>query len=219
MGLPFPHYVRVKDRYCCHYLGNSPEYVVALKLLKPQIEAQLSGLELHIACRDELYYLLEDEPNTTRISKLDKNEYSYVRELSNDQNTHSILKLMEESALNIFPISTIAKKEKGFCLICPEGIHPVKSLKQTTLDFMQTEIEKKGYKPIVLGSDVHHSLNIKIRPYTKEKYKYIDEASWVIGVENEYLFLGAAKGLKSTLFVTGVGENLCRKMFPLMELA
>lgn len=192
------------------YLGDSLEYVVSLKLLRPQIEAQLPGIKVWISCQDEYLYLLEDELNIVSYTELEKckSNFAYIREIRNDCTKHSILKLMEESNLKISPIAKNSKKS-GMCLICPEGIQPVKSL-------MPSKIPNQA---IIVGSDIHYSLDIKIRPKGKDKLKYIEEASWIIGVENEYLFLGAAKGIKTTLLKTGIGDKLFKEMFPDSEIS
>jgi hypothetical protein len=217
MGLAFHQYARVKDNYCCAYLGNSPEYVVALKLLRPQIEKQLPGINLHLACRDEFAHFLEGESNTVALSALDKSHYAYVRELRNDKSYHSVLRLIEESQLEIEPITKTAKKEKGMCLVCPEGIDY--SMSQASLDISISGVKNEGYTPVILGSDVHQSLLIQNRPFGAEKTNYINEASWVLGVENEYVVLAATRGIRTTLVTKGLGEKLYKKMFPAIELA
>jgi hypothetical protein len=220
MGLPLAKYVQIKDNYCCFYQGNAPEYVVALRLLRPQIEKHLPGLNFFIGCRDELGYLLDGENNIVLASQLPEKHanFSYIRELRNEQNQHSVLKLMEESCLDIKALNFKSQTEKGLCLICPEGIEPTKSMNQNCLEICINQTILKGYTPIVLGSDVHQSMDLKIRPQRAEKFNYIKEASWVIGVENEYLLLAAEAGKKTDLLATGVGERLYKKLFPAMEV-
>lgn len=209
MGVSFPQYVRVKDKYCCHYLGDSPEYVALLGMLKPQIEQQLPGLELYVYCNKNLHYLLKDVPEDFKES-----DYAYVRKIYNNHNKHSLLTLMEESGLDIKPVNTAVTKSRGLCLVCPEGIFPTKSIDPEPL---VAKAKAEGYVPVVLGSDVHYSLNINVRPSGKEKLNYVSEATWVIGVENEYLVLAAEKGIRTTFVGGGVGWALYSKLFPNME--
>lgn len=221
MPISFHQYTKSKDNYCCCYLGNSPEYIVLLKLLKPQIEKQLPGLNFWITCRDEFKYLLNNESNTLTLKDFDnyKQNFSYVRELRNNHKSHSVYDLMIESDLKVNSVcDTVSGEKSKLCLVCPEGIEPTKSLKEESLKLLVNKVTAMGYTPIVLGSDIHYSLNIKIRPKESEKLKYIENAGFVIGVENEYLVLSAIKGIKTTLIKSGVGENLFKSLFPLIEV-
>lgn len=220
MPISFHQYTKTKDNYCCCYLGNSPEYIVLLKLLKPQIEDQLPGLKFWIACRDEFKYLLGDEPNTLTLTNLDKNKdnFSHIRELRNKHKSHSVHDLMIESELEIKPVSKTANENSKLCLVCPEGIEPTKSLSDQALKSLVEKVKSIGYTPIVVGSDIHYSLNIKIRPKDNEKLKYVETVGCIMGVENEYLSLGAAKGIKTRLIKSGVGTGLFKSLFPLMEV-
>jgi hypothetical protein len=225
MPTPFPHYVRIKDNYCCLYLGNAPEYVVILRLLKPQIEKQLPGLKLWIGCRDEFKYLLAGESQVVLLSELEKrkNEFSHIREIRNNASTHSLFDLMSQSELKIEPVIKSDPSDEmclKACLICPEGIEPTKSMSEASVKICTTEVAKKGYTPIVIGSDMHKSLTcINLRPEGEEKLKYVKAAGWVMGVENEYLFLGAANGAKVTLVKSGVGTSLFKQLFPHADVA
>ncbi len=216
MAIAFTNYIHIKDNYCCFYLGNAAEYVVLLKLLRSQIEEQLPGLNFYIGCRDEFAYLLTDVGKTILLSQLHnrKGEFAYIRELANHANYHAIQKFMEESDLDIKPLSTSTSKEKGLCLICPEGMFPTQPLTETQVISLTDLAKQEGYIPMILGSDVNYSLNIKLRPSGDKKMEYINEAKWVIGVENEYLVLAAYSGVRTTLVPTGRGEVLYRKMFP-----
>lgn len=222
MPVPFPHYVRIKDNYCCNYLGIAPEYVVALRLLKPQIEKQLPGLKLWIGCRDEFGYLLAGESQVVFQSEMEKrkNEFAYIREIRNNATSHSILDLMVQSEIKIEPIpKKIGDVSEKICLICPEGIEPTKSMSEASLDIAAHEAARLGYTPIVVGSDVHHSIKkIHLRPQGEDKIKYAKAAGWIVGVENEYLFLGASSSIKITLVESGIGTSLFKKLFPYTEV-
>lgn len=218
----FPQYVKVKDKYCCFYLGESPEYVVALKLLKPQIEKKFPKINFYIGCREEFKYLLDGEkavfgPDPYKF----KDEFAHIREIRNDHQKHSVLNFVEESII-IEPIfSDRPTTSKGLCIICPEGVPPAPSLiTKSKFKFnWEWEVGKEGYAGIVLGSDIHATISdIKLRPSGEQKINYIREATWVMGVENEYTMLAAAMGKKVTLMKTGVGKELYKKMFPKIEI-
>lgn len=214
----FPHHVSIKDKYCCFYLGDAPEYVVALRLLKPQIEKKFPELKFYIGCKSGFKYLLEGVSNVVYAdnpSKL-KNDFAHIREIRNDHQKHSVLEFIEES-ITIEPICTSVDSNKGLCLICPEGLPPTRPMQ--VIDHWSNQIAAVGYAPLVLGSDVHTTLsNIKVRPSGDQKMNYIKEAAWVIGVENEYTMLAASQGKKVTLVDTGVGKSLFKKMFPKIQI-
>jgi hypothetical protein len=216
MPMPFPQYVKIKDKYCCCYLGNSPEYVVALRILKDQIESQLPGLSFWIACKNEFTYLAEC--NVVGLNEFKQEDFAYVREIRNNNSTHSILDIIDESNIRINPIKTQTQEVSKLCLICPEGIYPTKSLNSLEIKSLTNEAVNKGYSPLVVGSDIHSTEDIKIRPKGKEKEQYINSVGWIIAVENEYLFLGAEKGIKTRLIKSGVGTNLIKRLFPLIEV-
>lgn len=220
MPIPFPHYACIKDHYCCFYVGSAPEYVVILRLLRPQIEFQMPGLKLHIGCRDEFRFLLDGDSNCVFSSEIEKKkiEYAYIRELRNDNFKHTLLSFMEESGLKISPISLESTTNKGLCLICPEGINPTKAINAISIEMATQKVKNLGYSPLVLGSDINASLDLKIRPSGKDKLSYIKEASWVLGVENEYTYLAASQGIRTTLVATGVGTNLFKQLFPKAEI-
>jgi hypothetical protein len=224
MPIPLTRYILIKDNYCCCYLGNSPEYIVALRLIKPQIEKQLPGLNLWISCRDEFLYLLKGETNVIPLSELNeqKSNLSYIREIRNNTYDHSIFELMTQSELKIESAQSSNYSNNPrtkLCLVCPEGIPPTKSLNKNSTDELVSKVSEAGYTPIVLGSDVHQSLDtIEIRPRGVEKFGYLESAGWVIGVENEYVFLGPSKGVKTTLMKSGVGLSLFKNLFPGAEI-
>lgn len=215
MSFAFPHYITIKDNYCCSYLGNNAEYIVQLKLLRPLIEQQLFGIKVFIACKDLFMYLLEGEERVLPLSILKerKNDFAYIREIQ-FKDKHPIHEFMLESDLEIQPICTTCCEEKGLALICPESLPPTISLKEKDITYLKNLLIQQGYSPMILGSDVHSTLEINTRPYGSDKLTYIKEAKMIVGVENEYLFLGAAMGKKTWLIPTGKGSELYQKMFP-----
>jgi hypothetical protein len=219
MSFAFPHYITIKNNYCCSYLGNNPEYVVQLKLLRPYIEKQLPGIKIFITCKDSFMYLLEGEDKVFPISILKERKYdfAYIREIQ-FKDKHPIHEFMLESDLKIEPICIDSCEERGLALICPESLPPTISLKEKDVVYLKTLLLQQGYSPMVLGSDIHSILPITTRPYGKDKLKYIEEAKVIVGVENEYLFLGASMGKGTWLIPTGKGSELYQKMFPAGKL-
>lgn len=215
--ISFQRHVQVKDKYCCFYLGDAPEYVVALKLLRPQIEKNFPELDFYIGCKNSLAYLLAGDPKKCIGNPSDfKDNFAHIRELRNDQDKHSVLEFAEES-FAIEPISTRLEMKRGLCLICPEGVPPTSPMKD--YQFWVRMVSQSGYTPLVLGSDIHATLHeIETRPCGTEKFDHIQNATWVVGVENEYTMIAASMGKRVTLNASsGVGVSLYKKMFPRVE--
>ena len=127
MSFSFSDYTKIKNNYCCCYLGDTLEYIVQLKLLRPSIEKQLKSINIFICCKDSHMYLLENEKNVIPISEMDKSKFGYIREFKFTGN-HPILEFITESNLTIDPIYS-QQISDGIGLICPEGIMPTKCLK------------------------------------------------------------------------------------------
>ena len=145
-----------------------------------------------------------------------KHLFAHIRNIV-CENTHPILNFIQESKLEI-PIISKPIAKSGLALICPEGINPTQSLKQKDIEILKQKAFQYGHVPIVLGSDIHATLPISLRPQNKEKLKYLTEAAMVFGVENEYLFLGGAMGKDTVLIPTGLGTELYKKMFPFNKI-
>lgn len=200
MPVPLPYYAKIKDNYCVAYFGNSKEYLLQLKLLRPIMEAQLPGIKVYIACKSEAIYLLSGEERILTREDLQskKNEFAYVRELSCDMQSHPIEEFMKESNLACGPIKITTPIIATTCVLLTNAILPTKTLSGKQIQAAIDYIKQKGCEPQINGS--------------------IENADWVVGVENEDLFQAAAMGKKVTLIPTGLGENLFHAMFPKAEL-
>jgi len=96
MTLPLSQYVKVKDRYCIHYVGPNDEYIDQLIHIRPAIEEDLPGIKIYICCRVGLEYLKEKYERLIVESEFDKNEVAYVRYLDDQK---AVWKLIVESYL------------------------------------------------------------------------------------------------------------------------
>lgn len=193
MPLPLPQYARVKDKYCIAYFGNNKEFLVQLKLFRPIMESTFPGIQVHLACREDSLYLLKNEDRIITKDELKENKHSfgYVRELVCDMKSHPIEDFMNESGITMF-----VKKlnpPHGKCVLLTNGIIPVRSLNGNQIKSAITYIQSKGFHPEINGS--------------------IEDAGWIVGVENEQLYLGAASGAHTSLIPTGFGENIFKSMF------
>jgi hypothetical protein len=219
MSVAFTYYAAIKNNLCLAYFGLLPEYVVLLKIIRPYIESKFPELKLFICCNDELYYLLHQEENILKHSEIknQKNKFAYIREIKTTMHGHAIYELLKESNLN-FNVSICPKKENNrICYICPDGGLPTNSLhdvsKYRALAMM------KGYHVQVLGSDLHRgSCKVDKCPVGQHKLELINSADWIIGVENEYLYEAASRGIKTSLCPSGVGTNLYKLLFPNNEI-
>jgi hypothetical protein len=195
MAIPLSDYRNIHTRYCVAYFGPHKEYLIQLKMLRPMIEAQLPGLEMHIGCADLYAYLLEGERGIIRQSEFfDRRlDYCYVRELKCDMVTHPVLQLIEESNI-LVEGRTPGRGEGGRCVIVPTGLHPTRNATQEMVNKARNHYAGRGYR-IEVGGDA-------------------DDADLVVGVEGEPLFSAADRGLPTALLATGLGTRLYQKMFP-----
>lgn len=191
-----PTYAKIKNRYCICYFGPCNEYIVQLLYLRPHVEAVLPGLDLYIGCQDSLHnfakhydkILLQNEINDK------KREFAYIRVVKCNMVDHPIENILKESNIE-YPSPVIPHKSSNCtkCIIYPKGNLPTRSLTNETLDKLIPYCTSKGYQVQIEGN--------------------IDEADWVVGVENEQLFLAGFKGIKTSLIPTGVGTNFYQKLF------
>jgi len=99
--IPLFRYAKIKDHYCIYYSGPSPDYLSQLIAVKSQIESELTGIYIHIVCRDDLLYLGENEERIYPQSKLEelKLKFGYIRELKYDLVNNPVEALLMESEL------------------------------------------------------------------------------------------------------------------------
>jgi len=99
--MPLEQYAKVKDKYCVCYFGPSPQHLAQLVAVRPYIEAELKGIEVHIGYRNDLLYVVEKEERIVAQSKIKerKLEFGYIRELRHNPNDHPIEFFLTESNL------------------------------------------------------------------------------------------------------------------------
>ena len=200
MTLPLPDYDKIKDNYCISYFGNNKEHLVQLKLLRPIMEKTFPGVKVYLSCRDEHLYLLEGEERIISKTELDdkKHLFGYVRDLLCDMESHPVEEFMKESDIPYDKIQSPKTKPAGHCVLLTNGVSPVKCLTGEQIKKVTEYIKNKGCTYTINGS--------------------IYDAEWVIGVENEDLYLAASKGKYTVLIPTGFGENIFKSMFNNIEI-
>lgn len=197
--IPLPEYAKIKDNYCIAYFGNCKEYLVQLRLLRPAMESFFPGIRVFLCCNDDYLYVLKNEPRILSKSDLlqDKSRFAYVRELIFNGADHPVEEIVLESDIPIRPIRELTPYRNpagGVAALLTQCNHPVKSLTGT-----QTQKALQFAKD--LGCDVLINQGIH-------------GCDVVIGVECELLYEAAAQGIPIVLIPTGLGENLCKTMFP-----
>ena len=125
-----------------------------------------------------------------------KSEFAYIKQLTCNMFDHPVEQFLVESGLSVPAISTPACDLTKKCVIVPEGNAPTASLTSQQVERVREVAINRGYH---VGED-------------------IEGAGWVVGVENEQLFLAASKGIPTSLVPTGIGKNLYQKMLPHAEI-
>lgn len=198
--IPLDQYNKIRNNLCLYYPDFSGEYVMQILCLRPYIERELQGLQLFVCCRDELMYLSEWYDKILSMSQLEerKSEFAYIRQLTCNMFDHPVLELLEESEIPFFDVRVPSPDLTMKCVIAPEGNLPTKCLTEDQIERAKTTAINQGYR-VEVSYD-------------------IEGAGWVIGVENEQLFLAASRGIPTSLVPTGVGTRLYQKMFPKGEI-
>ena len=171
-----------------------------LQLVRPQLEAQFPGMEIHIACRDDLFYLLQGEDRILRQSEMKnrRSEFGYVRELATDMQSNPVEKLLDESHATVAPVRTSQGRAVRQCVLLTDAVLPNKNLSEKQIAAVTNHVGRKGGRLIINGD-----------------WK---SADWVAGPENARLYQAAVAGKHVTLVPTGFGEKLFAKLFPQAEI-
>ena len=189
------HYAKIINNIGFCYFGHAPEYVVALNYLLPIIRQKYPELTISLYVRDE-FVCFGGSPE----SALERAHYAIIKEFKIDPaGDHVIFTFIKDAGLS-FPTLPITSTGTT-CLICPHAVFPASSFTPSQIETLVRIAHDRGYHPKVAAS-------------TDE----IDSAAWVVGAENEYVFLAAARGIRSVLMPSGPGTELYRTMFPHGEI-
>jgi len=193
MPIPFFKYVKAKDHYCLGYFGYCNEYIVQLSYLRPHIEKQLPGMQIHLACKDDTYHLLKGLSNTIpwSVYKDCKRQFGHIKEIGTDMKAHPVLQLMRESKLQ-FPAPPPIIETNRRCAVWNTAALPTRCIETAGILGLKRLLVEKGYEPIDQTNDI----------------------GCVAGVESEFLYTSAIRGLMTYLVPTGIGTELYREMFP-----
>lgn len=192
-------YSKCKDNLCLSYTGLIPEYVVQLNYIRKIIQKTYSDIKITLRVRHEFESFVDQQ---------EEEENCIIREFKTSFESHPVMKFIEGSNL-LFP--KLIPNKGNTCLFCPDAAHPSKSLDKL--------ISPHNYETIIVGSDLYPSWkNVNIRPSGSQKISIVNDATWVIGAENEYTFLAGVMGKRVTLVPSGPGTDLFKTMFPHGEL-
>lgn len=186
---PLREYTKIKDSYCISYFGNCNEYIIQLYLLIPSIEKQYPGLDFYIACKEDQKALCPKSHKVITQEQLKKAKFGYVKSFNCNMRSHPIESFLKENEIPLEMEPIQINKTQGPIVLSTKSRLPTKPPKEQ-------EIEKiiKKFPGILINE--------------KET-----EASLLVSVENEYLYLAASKGVPTILIPTGFGENLYKRMF------
>lgn len=204
MAFNFNHYIKIKDKYCIGYFGYNAEYIMQLLFLRPYLSEKFKGLQIYLSCLDNLFYLIENEKNTISKTNLFRNKRSFghIREIKcTPGGEHPIENYLKECEIGCPTICKESNLVTKLCVICNKGVLPNKTLSNENIKYLKSKIENKGFM-------------VKL----EENPKNLEGIGWLITIENEYAYLLASKGIKTTLIPTGIGENIFKKMFPAAEV-
>lgn len=188
------NFIRARGKYCCCCFGNNDEYLLILKHLRPYIEAQLQGVKVYIACRDESHYLLHDEPRVVLKSRFDRHEFGHVRELKPDKEKHPLTMLLEESGIDIPVIRSAETEPTTKVYFSSASLYPCKPLAEAATSNLIKSLHSNG--KTVLQNEAY------------------DGVSSVFATEGLLLLQGCLAGASCTLIDNGNGGSLLRRMFP-----
>lgn len=196
--IPLPKYKLIKSNYCVSYYGLNKEYIVQLKLLRPNVENMFKNISMYICCSEDCQYLLKGEKKVLKKSE-DKSNMAYIRSLEDSIEYHPVENLLKESGV---PCGPVEVKKKNFCskkcALLTKGIFPSRSLTGKQINQIESELCKRRYQ-------------VYINPKIEE---ILEDFELVVGVENEVLYQAAGEGIEASLVPTGIGENIFKSMFP-----
>lgn len=191
MSLPLSQYLQVKDRICIGYFGFSDEYLVQLRVLRPNVEKVFPGLSVWLACRDDGLRWFRGEDRVVSLSRLKASRHGFgkVFELGSRPGVNPVEALLAESGVPV-EVKVTPRRTGGHCLIVPPlAAGMAKKVMDTA--------SARGYRS-VFGDD-------------------LGGAGWVVGEECAKVYEAAASGIATSL-VSGGGASIFPKMFPGYEV-
>ncbi len=100
MTAPFTQYLDVKDNYCLAYFGEDKDMLQKMLLSRDNIEKELKGMKIFIACKDTMKSVVHGKRNIILESKMGdfRGKIACFRKLEEKSDLKSLL---EESKVPI----------------------------------------------------------------------------------------------------------------------
>lgn len=100
MAVPLFQYIAIKDKYCIGYFGSDKSLVSDLLKARKVIEKDFPGLQVYIACKDEMIDLLKGVKNIILESLISSftGKVAYFRIL---EEKSDLIKFLEESNIKV----------------------------------------------------------------------------------------------------------------------
>jgi hypothetical protein len=194
--ISFTDYAKVANNYCVCYFGQSDEYLIQLRILKPVLEKEFPDLTIYIGCKDDKTHILKDCNHILKLSELRirKNDFAHISELRCNGTTHPIEDFIISAGITNFGIQPPTPDKTVKCVIISKSFHPTKPLEKDMIDKL---------KKIAVTQGMYCEIDTNIKG-----------AGLVMGVESADLCEAASVGIETILVPTGAGTRLYKTMFP-----
>ena len=198
--IKFTDYAKIASNYCICYFGQSDEYLVQLKNLKPILEKEFVDLTIYIGCKDDKTNIFHGQDHILKLSelKIRKNDFAHISELKFNGLTHPVEDFILSSGIKNYSIPNNSSVKTTKCVIITSGSHPTKPLETTKIEKIKRFAITQGMS-CELNTDVCNS-------------------GMVIGVESFGVCQAASVGIETYLIPTGIGTNLYKNMFPKIKI-
>jgi hypothetical protein len=198
--IAFTDYAKIVNNYCVCYFGQSDEYLIQLRILKPVLEIAFPDLTIYIGCKDDKTDFISECEHVLSITelKLRKKEFAHISEIKYNGSTHPIEDFIISSGITNFGIKPTVPDKTTKCVIITKSSHPTKPLEKI-------KIEKLKRIAVMQGMLCEFDTDIT-------------GAGLVMGVESAGLCEAAFMGIETCLMPTGVGTRLYKNMFPKMKI-
>jgi hypothetical protein len=100
MAVPLFEYISIKNKYCIGYFGSDKSLISDLLKARKVIEKDFPGLQVYIACKDEMLDLVKGVKNIILESVMSSftGKVAYLRIL---EEKGDLIKILEESNIKV----------------------------------------------------------------------------------------------------------------------
>lgn len=189
MSIHFPHYAKIKNKYCISYPGNCYEYVLILQHFLPYLEPQYPEIEIY------LYFKNYEKDSTISEKELTSNKiHTYC--VNYNFQEHPIEIFMKSSEVNIPILASVNENLNKKCFVIRKNSSHAKNI---------TENQYEKIKEIMIQNNLIESNSQ-------------EQCDWIIGIEGPEIFNAALSGKHISLVNNGLGTGLFKSMFPHIDV-